>query len=145
MGFLKSNGIVCDGNITVFWTDIGREYLMGFKKPKDGAVPYYFSLADGDTNYLNQFEPQAGFIPDLTGNHNQCLLPTKDTIVRNQLTVENKLGKLIPLISNVRDCNISDCSEYFDMQPLDDTDSRVGQTLGDSIWDCIVGDFDGTL
>lgn len=155
MGYIVPdiNDSVCSGNLTVYWTDIGRQYLLGIKKPKNGSIPYYFSLSDCDKNYINDLNIEKGFVPDLTGDHTVCLLPTVSDIVRNQIetiTVSDDnipiidfRNKKMPLCTNIN--NDVDCSYYYDMEVLNLSDPRTYELLGDSIWDCIIGDFEGTL
>ncbi len=151
MGYIvpNINDSICSGNLTVYWTDIGRQYLLGIKKPKLGAIPYYFSLSDCDKNYINNINIQSGFVPDLTGDHTVCLLPTASDIVRNQIETITVSDDNIPILDfrnrKMLLCKFFDCSYYYDIYPLDDSDPRSSEILGDSIWDCYVKDFDGTL
>lgn len=145
MGFLDSNGISCEGVLTVFWTPVGRKYLI--ERNKDGYTPTDFSLGDSDVNYINKFEPQAGFISDLGGFKNFCIIPTRATKIAYNIEVDNINNQLVPnSVLNIRSCVPTiDCSLYYDMKQLDNTDSRSSEILGDSIWDCVVGDFEGSL
>ncbi len=154
MGFLVSNdeNTVCLGELTIFWTDIGKQYLLGAKKPKNGSIPYYFSLSDCDKNYLINVNLENGFVTDLTGNHNVCLLPTVSDITRNIIDAKPLNASNVVVIdyrnSNMPTCgintNINDCSYYYDLYPLNTSDIRSSDLM-ESIWNCYVADFLGTL
>ncbi len=89
MGFLPSNGVLCFNDFDIFWTDIGRDYLIGKNPNKQGLIIYSFSLGDNDTNYMNSFPPELNFIPDATGNHRGCLLGTKINQIRYEIKLES--------------------------------------------------------
>ena len=89
MGFLPSNGVLCFNDFDIFWTDIGRDYLIGKNPNKAGLLIHSFCLGDNDTNYTNSFAPEIGFIPDATGYHRGCLLGTKGNEVRYKILLDD--------------------------------------------------------
>lgn len=79
MGFInKSNKIV----LNAFYTQKGRTYyLNGTDQEKK---PLYFSLGDSDTNYIigsnSENVLDSGFVPDLSGNYDDCLKGVADGV-----------------------------------------------------------------
>lgn len=150
MGYISAfSSFTCNNIIDVHWTELGRKYLMSFGAQRTRSQIYYFSLSDTDKNYINVQEPAPGFIPDLTGDHTLCLVPTASNRVRNELTVEGNTGnnvidyrsKTLKACDTIR----IDCSRYYDMYPLDASDLRSSEILVDSIWTCIISNFQGSL
>lgn len=148
MGYISnsSNINVCSGSMDINWTPLGRQYLMNFGVARNKSQIFYFSLADSDTNYFNFNEPAANFIPDLTGDHTLCLLPTADSNVRNPLTVDdlNPNNIIDYRTKGLKSCIPLDCEKYYDMFPLLLSDTRSSDSVS-NIWDCIVGNFEGSL
>ncbi len=151
MGYIPSvSGLTCVGELDVHWTELGRKYLIGLKKPKSGSMIYYFSLSDTDKNYFSIVEPTPNFIPDITGDHTLCLIPTYSTRVRNELTLDDLYSSntIDYRTKALRDCipiTLIDCSKYYDMYPLLSSDTRSSEIFIDSIWSCIIGNFEGSL
>lgn len=153
MGFLPASisGFTCVNDLSITWTDLGRKYLIS-RKEKERTLVYFFSLSDRDKDYTNVFEPESGFVPDLTGDHNRCLPATFSNIILNPIQVEGDVSSSVSIIDyrtkSLKTCiggNGVDCSKYYDMYPLDSTDPRSSEVYGASIWECIIGDFMGTL
>jgi hypothetical protein len=152
MGYIPLNSAYtfCQGSLDIHWTELGRKYLIGLKKPKNGSLIHFFSLSDTDKNYFSVVEPAPNFVPDITGDHTLCLIPTYSTRVRNELTVEdlNTSNTIDYRTKALRGCTpttIIDCSKYYDMYPLLSSDTRSTELLINSIWSCIIGNFDGSL
>ena len=89
MGYIISDITdACQLPLEVYWTDIGREYLIGKKQNrKKGIKVSYFSLGDSDCNYLVSDEPNnflpIDFVPDIAGDVDSCLKGTKAEIKSN--------------------------------------------------------------
>lgn len=151
MGYIPStSGFTCVGDLSVVWTDLGRKYILE-RQDKDKSLVYYFSLSDRDKNYINALEPANSFIPDLTGNVNACLPATLSNIVLNPIQVEGNGNSNIidyrtkSLKGCVGEPLTFDCSKYYDMYPINPSDPRASERLGDSIWECFISEFSGTL
>lgn len=75
MGYVDNNfidDIINGGNLTISWTKIGREYLIGKKKNrKAGLTIIYFAVSDVDTNY--KILTRADLIPNITGEEGFCI------------------------------------------------------------------------
>lgn len=122
MGYIISDITdACQLPLEVYWTDIGREYLIGKKQNrKKGIKVSYFSLGDSDCNYLVSDEPNnflpIDFVPDITGDVDSCLKGTKGKIKSNLYLLPKHLIKTkqytIKLIDNTNNsfnsCNIND-------------------------------------
>lgn len=146
MGYIKSiSGFTCTGDLTIAWTTIGREYLIGKKTPRDGCIIDSFSLSDSDRNYMSTLEPAPNFIPHVTGDQTPCLLPTSSMSIKHFINKNGDAGNTIDYRSKpLKKCASDDCTKYYDIQPLEIIDPRT-HNLVEVIWDCIVGDFDGLL
>lgn len=147
MGYIQgTSGFTCVGNLTITWTAIGREYLMG-KKPRSNSRIQYFSLSDNDINYISAIKPTFNFIPNITGKEDTCLIPTYKNQVRYPIVVEGSENNIIDYRSKpLKTCDSKpiDCADYYDIRPLYTSDSRTNESL-QVIWDCIIGQFEGTL
>jgi len=108
MAYLPSNGIFCFNNFEVFWTDIGKDYLIGKNTNKRGLYITSFSLGDNDCNYLINPIPKSSFITDITGNHKTCLLGTKVNSIRYEIVVEGN-DNSGPVIINHNNKPVPDC------------------------------------
>lgn len=108
MGYLPSNGVLCFNDFDVFWTDIGRDYLIGKRPNKKGLIITSFSLGDNDCNYLIAPVPKTSFITDITGNHKPCLLATKVNTIRYEIMVEGNTNDG-PVIINHSNKPLPDC------------------------------------
>lgn len=74
MGFINSG---TTSNIEASLTQKGREY---FFKNKNNFQIFYFALGDSDANYLIQNQLGQGFVPDITGNNENCINPIAQNI-----------------------------------------------------------------
>lgn len=75
MGYVGNNfinDIINSGELSISWTKIGREYLIGKKKNrKVGLTITYFTVSDIDTNY--KILTRADLIPNITGEEYFCI------------------------------------------------------------------------
>ncbi len=72
-------------NTTAYLTQKGRELII---KGDDSSKILYFALGDSDANYhiLNVLD--LGYVPDLTGNNNDCI-----NTISNNIDIKNKINK----------------------------------------------------
>lgn len=109
MGYIISDITdACQLPLEVYWTDIGREYLIGKKiNRKKGIKALYFSLGDSDCNYLVSDEPNnflpIDFVPDIAGDVNSCLKGTKNSIKSNIYLLPKNLIKTKQYIIKLND------------------------------------------
>jgi hypothetical protein len=79
MGFIPENNKTI---LTAFLTQKGRTYYISGTESDRKVV--YFSLGDSDTNYLISANDEnylySGFIPDLTGNYENCIKTITDGV-----------------------------------------------------------------
>lgn len=91
MGFIFSDSSdACNLPLEIYWTDLGREYLIGKKSNrKKGISVKYFTLGDSDCNYIISEEPNnmlpPNFVPDAAGDVTNCLKGTKDNILKSNV------------------------------------------------------------
>lgn len=90
MGYVSTNigdltGGTCTRPIKLAWTKIGREYLIGKRaNRKKGITIKYFSVGDSDINYQVADNNLVGFVPNITGIEDDCLIGTmKDSFEYN--------------------------------------------------------------
>lgn len=115
---ISGNTSLCSKPIFLSWTKVGREYLIG-KKPgrKKGILVKYISLGDSDTNYFNTNLKRSGYIPNISGQEDECINGTWKSESSNLINL-NKVGLSIvkdfiinlDLNSNVdiTSCNLND-------------------------------------
>ena len=83
MGFIASSTTV---NIIAYLTQAGREYLV---ENKAKFNINYFALGDSDTNYFVLNNLESGFVPDLTGNSDDCIPSISSNIdIKNKIIQE---------------------------------------------------------
>jgi hypothetical protein len=107
MGYVSINigdlsGNTCTRPIKLAWTKIGREYLIGKRNNrKKGITIKYFSISDSDINYSETNKNLVGFVPNITGIENDCLVGTLKDSFKYNVNL-NREGLIL-----VRDLNIT--------------------------------------
>jgi hypothetical protein len=153
MGYIPATA--CNFTIEVYLTELGREYLV--KKDTTRSTVKYFTLGDSDANYLIAKKdnsegyrniPELDFLPGLSGTLNPCFNATRVRSVKHRLTYTSDTTQENTVFLNtkarIKTCgqiidNPIDCSTYSSEIALD------SEVLADTIWECLVENFDGTL
>lgn len=153
MGYIPATA--CNYTVNVYLTDLGREYLI--KGDTSKSTVKYFTLGDSDTNYLvaktDNAEgyrniPEIDFIPALGGDVEGCLKVTKAVEIKSRISVTGSTDTDNIIFYNttakIKTCaaiinNPIDCSSYADEIALE------SEVLVDTIWECLVENFNGTL
>ena len=76
MGYVKEiSGATTE--FTVYWTELGRDYLSRTKNSNNGLLVKYFTLGDSDINYNIVDKNIKDFIPNIAGHKDTtCLFGT---------------------------------------------------------------------
>ncbi len=80
-------GYISSGNtqVVAYLTQTGRSLLL--KGDKTRFKVSYFTLGDSDVNYFIENLLDDGFIPDITGNENECVPSISLNIdIKNKIT-----------------------------------------------------------